>query len=244
MSDKSQIRDAATILLIRDAGHAPKVLMGRRGARAAFMPGKFVFPGGAVDPGDHRVPLAAAGAEPCLSRLGEELRPGAPDTLPHALLVAAIRELWEETGQILGKRKAWEGAVPEDWRDFAARGYIPSPEGLAFICRAITPPGRPRRFDARFFVADAARLASDPDDFSAASEELGCLQWIPFERLMEFDLPFITQVALAEIKARLPDLSAPPDVPFFRNDDEESLFLRLGGKSPLEVGQGPGRDAF
>ena len=236
MTDKSRIRDAATILLIRDAGHAPKVLMGQRGARAAFMPNKFVFPGGAVDPGDAGVPLASVGAEPCLTRLSQGARPGAPDeaaTLAHALLVAAIRELWEETGQILGKQAVWDGEVPEDWQSFAARGYIPSPDGLAFICRAITPPGRPRRFDARFFVADAARLASDPDDFSAASDELSHLQWIPFDKLMNFDLPFITQVALAEIKARLPDLSAPPSVPFFKNNDEESLFLRLGGQSPL-----------
>ncbi len=235
MGDKRQIRDAATILLIRDAATAPRVLMGKRGARAAFLPGKFVFPGGAVDPGDRLVPLAETGAEPCLSRLAENPRPGAPEGLPQALLVAAIRELWEETGQILGSRAPWPGPVPPDWQAFAGRGYLPSPEGLAFICRAITPPGRPRRFDARFFVADAARLATDPDDFSAASDELSDLQWIGFDDLGNFDLPFITQVALAEIKARLPDLSAPPQVPFFRNDDEESLFLQLGGKSPLEV---------
>ncbi len=235
MEDKARLRDAATILLIRDAATAPKVLMGQRGARAAFMPNKFVFPGGAVDAGDAHVPLAARGAEPCLSRLAQGARADAPANLAQALLVAAIRELWEETGQILGARAPWPGPVPEDWRAFAARGYIPSPDGLAFICRAITPPGNPRRFDARFFVADAVRLASDPDDFSAASEELSNLQWIAFDDLLHFDLPFITQVALAEIKARLPNLSAPPSVPFFKNNDEESLFLRLDGKSPLEV---------
>ncbi len=235
MTDKTRIRDAATILLIRDADSAPRVLMGQRGARAAFMPNKFVFPGGAVDAGDAQVPLASTGAEPCLSRLAQGARAGAPENLAHALLVAAIRELWEETGQILGTRGGWDGEVPEDWREFAARGYIPSPDGLAFICRAITPPGNPRRFDARFFVADAARLKTNPDDFSAACEELSHLQWIGFDELLNFDLPFITQVALAEIKARLPDLSAPPSVPFFKNNDEESLFLRLDGKSPLEV---------
>ena len=234
-ANKARLRNAATILLIRDAATAPRVLMGQRGARAAFMPNKFVFPGGAVDPGDAMVPLADKGAEPCRSRLSENLSPGTPDSLPHALLVAAIRELWEETGQILGTRAAWPGPVPEDWASFAARGYVPSPDGLAFICRAITPPGNPRRFDARFFVADAARLASDPDDFSGACEELSNLQWIAFDELRNFDLPFITQVALAEIKARLPDLSAPPSVPFFKNNDEESLFLRLRGKSPLDA---------
>ncbi len=228
------IRDAATIILIRDAATAPRVLMGQRGARAAFMPSKFVFPGGAVDAGDARVPLACPGREPCLTRLGENLRAGAPDGLPHALLVAAIRELWEETGQVLGEARDWPGPVPAGWEGFAATGHIPSPEGLAFVLRAITPPGRPRRFDARFFVADAAQLASDPDDFTAASDELSALQWIALEELRRFDLPFITQVALAEIAARLPDLSAPDEVPFFLNTREHSLFVRLGGTSPLD----------
>lgn len=226
--DKAKIiRDAATIILIRDAATNPRVLMGQRGARAAFMPNKFVFPGGAVDKADAEVPLAAKGAEPCLSRLGLDLPKGAHPGLPHALLVAAIRELWEECGQVLGSDTAWSGPVPPDWASFASTGHIPSPDGLAYVFRAITPPKRPRRFDARFFVADAARLKTDPDDFSAASDELSHLQWIALDDLRRFDLPFITEVVLAEITARLPDMSAPPSLPFFSNSDEESLFLRL-----------------
>lgn len=235
MQDKTAIRNAATIILIRNAGQDPQVLMGQRGARAAFMPGKFVFPGGAVDPGDAAIALAEAGAEPCLSRLGEDLPANAPPHIAHALMVAAIRELWEETGQILGIQGAWPDPVPSDWASYAKTGHTPSAEGMAFVCRAITPPGRPRRFDARFFVIDAEKLVTDPDDFSAASDELSHLQWIPFRQLRSFDLPFITQIVLAEIGARLPDLSAPPSLPFFKNSDEESLFIRLGNKGPLEV---------
>ena len=96
--------------------------------------------------------------------------------------------------------------------------------------RAITPPGRPRRFDARFFLLDAAFLQSDLDDFSAASDELSHLQWVPLEHARSFDLPFITEVVMAEIAGRL-DAPAPPDsVPFFKNKDEESQFLRLKGR--------------
>jgi 8-oxo-dGTP pyrophosphatase MutT (NUDIX family) len=208
-----QIRDAATIILVRDADTAtPRVLMGQRGAKATFMPNMFVFPGGAVDPGDKHVPLSQAGAEPCLTRLAK----GTSAAKAHALLVAAIRELWEETGQILGTPGDWpDGGVPEDWSGFAEQGYLPSPDGLAFVFRAITPPGRPRRFDARFFLADAAMLRTDPDDFSGACEELSHLQWIALAELEHFDLPFITQVVLSEIAARLSDLSAPDRVPFF-----------------------------
>jgi len=59
------------------------------------------------------------------------------------------------------------------------------------------------------------------------------LQWIRLEDARHFDLPFITEVVLAEIHARLSGESRDPGVPFFRNDDEESLFLRLGGTHPL-----------
>lgn len=229
--DKSKIiRDAATVVLIRDADTNPRVLMGQRGSKAAFMPNKVVFPGGAVDATDRDLPMPDTGAEPCRSRLGEDAKAG----IGPALLGAAVRELWEETGQILGAPGSWPAPPPDTWQSFADAGYLPSADGLAFVFRAITPPGRPRRFDARFFVADAARLKTDPDDFSGAADELSHLQWIALSDVRDFDLPFITQVVLAEIAGRLPDLAAPPSVPYFKNDEEESLFLRLKGKSPLD----------
>ena len=66
------IRDAATIIVLRDRATRPAVLMGQRGANASFMPSKFVFPGGAVDAIDAEVPLAGPLPEPCLSRLAED----------------------------------------------------------------------------------------------------------------------------------------------------------------------------
>ena len=227
--DKSALRDAATIILVRDATSNPRILMGQRGAKAAFMPDRFVFPGGALDAADHRVPLAGALPEPCASRLSEDSA-----DLGAALAAAAIRELWEEAGLILGTPGAWPGAVPEDWQDFAQAGFLPAPQSLSFVFRAITPPGRPRRFDARFFLADAAFLAGDPDDFSRASDELSHLEWIELDRLRGYNLAFITQVVLAEVAAALPNLGPPPSVPFFQNSAEESLFLRLGGRGPLD----------
>lgn len=224
----TQIRDAASIIVLRHDGPQRQVLMGQRGAAAAFMPRKFVFPGGAVDPGDADIPLAAPLPAPCAARLSEDAVPG----LAGALAAAAIRELWEEAGLIVGRRGIWPGAVPGDWADFAARGFRPDAGALQFIFRAITPPGRPRRFDARFFVLDAANIVGDPSDFSAASDELSHLQWVPLPVARGFDLPFITEVVLAEVAARGRDDAPPETVPFFRNDDEESLFIRLGGASP------------
>ena len=226
--DKTAIRNAATVIVLRDRLHDPHILMGQRGASAAFMPNKFVFPGGAVDAADADIPLAAPMPDLCRERLTEDSDPA----LAHPLAVAAVRELWEETGQILGQPGAWDGTPPEDWQSFAATGHVPAASGLQFVFRAITPPGRPRRFDARFFLLDAEGLASDPDDFSSACDELSHLQWIPLKKARDFDLPFITEVVLAEVEARAHSHEPPQTVPFFKNNDEESLFLQLKGRTP------------
>jgi 8-oxo-dGTP pyrophosphatase MutT (NUDIX family) len=223
--DKAAIRNAATVIVLRDRMRDPAILMGQRGARAAFMPNKFVFPGGAVDTADFDIPLNAPLSPLCRSRLAED----APARLHHALAAAAIRELWEETGLVLGSPGNWPGAIPQDWRGFAGTGLVPDARALQFVFRALTPPGRPRRFDARFFLLDAADVQSDLDDFTHASDELSHLQWIRLSDARDFDLPFITEVVLAEIAGRAGNPAPPASVPYFRNDDEASLFLRLRG---------------
>ncbi len=207
------IRDAATVIVVRDPGADPKVLMGQRGKTAAFMPDKFVFPGGAVDARDADIPLAGPLEAGCRARLSTLAETAAPEQLA----VAAIRELWEETGQCLGRTSPWSNP-PAEWAEFAARGLSPDAGALSFFFRALTPPGRPRRFDARFFLADAGALATDPDDFSQAEDELSHLQWVPLSRVRDLDLPFITRVVLAELTSHLPNLDAPERVPFVKND--------------------------
>ncbi|MEM9968092.1 MAG: NUDIX hydrolase [Pseudomonadota bacterium] len=229
--DKTKIRDAATIIVLRDRFETPKILMGQRGAKAAFMPNKFVFPGGAVDEADKDVELAEPLPEPCQSRLTQDTDP----ELAHAICVAAVRELWEETGLILGKSGVWATQPQSDWHDFAMTGHLPTAAPLQFVFRAITPPGRPRRFDARFFLLDATDIASDLDDFSSASDELSHLQWVSLSDARGYDMPFITEVVLAEVEARSSNKAPPQSVPFFHNGAEESLFLRLRGHPPRDA---------
>jgi len=218
------IRAAASIVLVRGAGADAAVLMGQRGHAAAFLPSKFVFPGGAVEPGDGEVALHRPLPAPCAARLAT---PDGPP--PQALAAAAIRELCEETGLALGGTQAWPGAVPASWAGFARRGLRPDAAGMRFVFRAITPPGRPRRFDARFFLADAAGVAGDIDDFSAASDELSHLHWIALSRVHTLDLPFITEVVLAEVGALLRQGAGGPvpGVPFFDNSGPVPTFRRL-----------------
>ena len=195
VSDPVPIRHAATIILVRNPTEDPAILMGQRGKSAVFMPDKFVFPGGAVDDADADT---NATLDPvCTNRLQQH-----SDCAPETLAAAALRELHEETGHHL---------------DVSKTDTLP----LRFFFRAITPPGRPRRFDARFFLADAARLATDPDVFNPAEAELSHLQWVPLPKVRDLNLPFITRVVLAELAQHLPSTDAPDRVPFVRNDDVE-----------------------
>ena len=207
---KDRLRDAATIILIdRDRAEGPAVLMGMRGAGAAFMPSKYVFPGGGVDPEDD-TPCPDALSDACRARLAAERR-AESDVTPDALACAALREMAEETGL----------------------SVAPSADDpLLFVFRAITPPGRPRRFDARFFLIDARNITGDPDDFSAACDELGHLHWVPVAEARTLDLPFITEVVLAEVEALVratgdAPLAPPPTVPFFDNRTDEPRFVQL-----------------
>lgn len=226
------IRDAATVILLRRGADGPRVLMGMRGAGAVFMPSKYVFPGGAVDAADQAVHLAADIGQPSLGRLSQEPRKGASIGAA-ALAAAALRELAEETGLLIGQAStSAAGTASSDVAGYAEAGLIPDASALHYVFRAITPPGRPRRFDARFFIVDAASLSNDPDDFSAACDELSHLHWVPLDEARALDLPFITEVVLAEVAELVAEsgdgpLAAPDTVPFFDNRGPAPRFSQI-----------------
>lgn len=226
---ETPIRDAATVIVLdRNAPAGPSVLMGQRGASAVFMPSKYVFPGGAVDKADAHAQLAAELLPDTASRLSAEPRPGAAIS-PRALAAAALRELAEETGLLTGR----PGAAPEGWDNYTGAGLAPDPSGLIYLFRAITPPGRPRRFDARFLLLDADHLHGDRHDFSAAMDELSHLHWVPLTEARALDLPFITEVVLAELASVITlagggPLRSPQSVPFFDNRSAQPRFMRIG----------------
>jgi 8-oxo-dGTP pyrophosphatase MutT (NUDIX family) len=85
------------------------------------------------------------------------------------------------------------------------------------VARAITPPGNPRRFDTRFFLADATHVVGDAHDALAGSGELLELSWVPLARARDLDVPDVTAMVIAEVARRLaaPDPERMP-VPFVR----------------------------
>jgi 8-oxo-dGTP pyrophosphatase MutT (NUDIX family) len=198
-------RDAATLILVEQSERGgARVLMGKRHARHRFMPGKFVFPGGRLEPEDRRMPAAGALDPHVEAKLNVRVRRPSPH-FARALALAAIRETFEETGLAIGVQDygAPENPPPGAWTRFAATGVTPELDPIDFLARAITPPGRPRRFDARFLIADASSIASRVEGAIHPEAELVELVWTPLDAALNLDLPDITRAALADLRQAL-----------------------------------------
>ena len=212
-----RIRDAATMLVIDRTGSVPKVLLGRRHHGHKFMPGKFVFPGGRVELEDRRVNAATPLDPRVEARLMKEVRrPSAQKSRGFPL--AAIRETFEETGLLLGTKSSPAPRTPGgQWAEFVKSGVAPDLAVVHFIARAITPPGRPRRFDTRFFAVDAEAIASRIEGVVGPDTELVELVWLPIEESMKLDMPGITRAVLEELKIRTKaGFTHDLPVPFYR----------------------------
>jgi 8-oxo-dGTP pyrophosphatase MutT (NUDIX family) len=203
-------KDAATLVLVRRDADALRVLMGKRHGGMAFMANKVVFPGGRVDPCDARIRIGGAFRLQVRERLLREVS----ETRARALALAGIRETFEETGILVGERSRTVPRVRSAWSRFLAHGVVPKLDQLDYIARAITPPNRPRRFDARFFMADAGVIAHEID--APHTDELLTPCWLTFAEARAIDIPAITRAVLAEVEARVIDTDASRPVPFFR----------------------------
>ncbi|MEM7020902.1 MAG: NUDIX hydrolase, partial [Pseudomonadota bacterium] len=194
-------KDAATLIIVqRDKKH-PLVLMGQRHADHKFMPNKFVFPGGRVDPADGRLKLESNLAPHVERRLTHDGRTSL--LRARALALAAIRETFEETGLVVGNRTESQPKTrAKTWSEYFAKGVVPDLSALDLVARAITPPYRNRRFDARFFMIDAGNVHNDTNDDLAGSGELLDLRWVSLKEAQKLDLPNITRRVLGDIEVR------------------------------------------
>ncbi len=166
-------RHAASLVVLRHSTSGePELLMGMRGARHRFMPNRLVFPGGAVDRADLTAPAATGLAAHTRALLEKKANP----SLAHGLGIAAARELAEETGLTLGDP--------------------PALDGLDYLCRAVTPPPGPVRFNARFLVVDAARVAGT----LAGSGELEDLRFVDLEVALALDLAMPTRFVIERLR--------------------------------------------
>lgn len=221
-------RDAATLVIIDQSTGEPRILMGRRRPDQVFLPNKYVFPGGAVERADRFAPCADGLRPSEAAKLLNAMR-GIPSVgRARALALAAARETFEETGLLIGERRAetFAGATGA-WDRFLAQGVVPRISAMTFFARAITPPGRPRRYDTRFFCIDASAIAHRIDTLDG---ELSELDWFTFDDIRALDLPGITRVVVEDLWDRLerglPGADDTP-VPFYfqRNGVAERVLL-------------------
>jgi 8-oxo-dGTP pyrophosphatase MutT (NUDIX family) len=189
---------------MRGHGRDLELLAGRRPAHVKFMPGVYVFPGGAIDPEDRRPWHVETGAEHLPPRLARSAR-------------AALRETWEEVGVLVGREAAPSappnaavtGLSPVE-RAYAERGVSAAFDTLTYIGRAITPTRVFRRFNTRFFLADGEAAFGEP----AVSDELEDVAWHPIGRRELVPFRDVTQFMLARAIA-VREGTAPAEVPLF-----------------------------
>src|SRR5215813_12651164 len=194
-------RDAATLIIVDSSSGEPRVLLGRRRLDMVFMPGRYVFPGGRVDPSDRQVTVEEDLRPSDLEKLLVAMKGSPSVARARALALAAVRETFEEAGLLIGTPLG-EGALPKapNWQAFFATGHRPALGRLTFLARAITPPGRPRRFDSRFFCVDAEAIVHRA---KIADGELSDLEWHSISQARALELPNITRVVLEDLGERL-----------------------------------------
>jgi 8-oxo-dGTP pyrophosphatase MutT (NUDIX family) len=209
-------RDAATLILVRDGR---EVLLGVRSAGHVFMPHMYVFPGGRVDPGDARV-ASPFGLAPIDER---KLTRSVSAARARAIAMTAVRETFEETGLILGRKvPSTPASRSPHWRPVFDTGHVPALDRMRYVARAITPPGGVRRYDARFFLADAKHVSGQLQ----GNGELEDLRWVDLDHALELPLSPITELVLDLLADRLRGARD--------SEDRIPLYRSLRGKELVE----------
>ncbi len=241
-------RDAATVALLRDAPSGPEVYLLRRVRAMAFAGGMHVFPGGSVDPADAHAATAWAGPPP--SEFGSALSCDEP--LARALVCAAVRETFEESGVLLAgpsptevladvstdeweaERTALEAREQSLSELLDRRGLVLRADLLRPFAHWITPEVEAKRFDTRFFVArvPAGQVCRD------AGTEADRRLWLRPQEALDQRLGMLppTAVALTDLASHA-DVQAALDAPrtispvlprLVVGDDDEVAFLLPG----------------
>lgn len=197
--------------------------MGRRRSRAAFLPNVYVFPGGRVD----RADIAAGRHFEVPVEVADRLTRRRRGTRAPGVLVAAIRETFEETGLVLAEGKPFAPPLAQAlgesplWRALAGLGAAPAFGRLSYVARAITPTMSPRRFNTRFFMADAAYARGE----LVGEGELLDLRWVALaDAARILPLVDVTQFVLATVACHL-EGRAGERVPLWRYVGERSHVL-------------------
>ena len=189
-------RLASTIVLYKGTKENPEILMGQRARRHDFMPSVYVFPGGRVDRSDHFAPFE----NDLPVRTAQILEAAYAPRRARALVLASIRETYEETGLMLGQKLPWRKNLNHaGWDEFRRAGFTPDLSGIDVFGRAITPPHRHKRFDTWFFIKRVAPEQTGIGD----SIELLNVDWFTFDQIKDLPTARATDMMLEVLKDHL-----------------------------------------
>lgn len=200
-------RDAASLVIHRKRNTHYEVLMGRRGSKARFKPGVYVFPGGGLDRADYR----AQPAQSLAQELVPQLAVASSQRKADALAMAAVREAHEEAGLMFGIPGSVGPVAHATWRAFHRADVAPDLSALQFLGRAITPSHQPIRYHARFFSAPADLFSGE----LAGDGELEDLRWIRIDDTAGLDMMEVQQLVLETLLQRLAGRAVPARRLFF-----------------------------
>lgn len=223
----AQPRPAATAVLIRDGASEPEVLLLKRHRSSGFVPGAYVFPGGRVDAADAALPWPAGTPEPAAE-----------------YWIAAVREIFEETGVLLARTQtggwAWTANHLKlgEWRErlLAEAATLAQvlehaqltldPAAIVYIAHWITPVAEPRRYDTRFFLA---QVPAEVEVLADAREMTDALWLSPRDALARFELGTLPMVfpTVKTLQRLIPFASAGAALDAFRNRGVRAILPRL-----------------
>lgn len=200
-SATSKPRDAASLVIHREHNGRLEVLMGRRGERARFKPGVYVFPGGGLERADYR----ARPASLLPAAVTPQMAVGMSPRKANALAMAAVREAWEEAGLLFGVAGDIGHHGAAAWAAFRHLGLAPDLGRLEFLGRAITPAYRSLRYHARFFAIPWRALQGE----LGGDGELEDLRWVRADNTGEVEMMVVQELMIKTLAERHAGRAAP-----------------------------------
>lgn len=196
-------RDAACLILYRRRSSHLEILLGRRPGSSSFMPDVYVFPGGGVERTDAGITLDGT----LDSRIVSRIAVGNSERRAIQLIVAAIRETFEETGLMIAAPGSEPGTqsgpssppIHNTLPAFAEHGLVPDASLLSYVGRAITPQSKPKRFHARFFACNTSSLTDFDQQTLKGNGELLDLRWIKTSEVADFPMRSVTVFMIEEL---------------------------------------------
>ena len=204
----AKIKDAASLVIYRGHGKKHEVLMGRRGNKARFKPGVYVFPGGVVERADYRA-VPKTDLNPTFKR---HMAVSDSRNKANTLAMTAVREAYEEVGLIFGSNGHIGKVEQPSWTKFRELNLSPNLSKLDYLGRAITPSIQPIRFHARFFAIPYELLRGS----IGGDGELEDVRWIRIDKYGDFDMMRVQHMILDILEEKLENGRAAPQKLFFK----------------------------